>query len=71
MDKPSNATENITFSLPSSYIEALDWLSDRLDLSKSAIAKKALRNEIIARLDNLDSPAVWEKVYQLFMDKSS
>ena len=71
MDKPLNGTENITISLPSSYLEVLDWLPERLELSKSAFAKRAIRKEIIASLDILDSPAVWEKVYQLFKDKSS
>lgn len=65
--KLNSASENISASLPGWLIEIMDEVCERNDFNRSTFVKYALKKAI---LDKMDSPELWEQIYQDFQGES-
>ena len=65
--KLNGASENVSVSLPGWLIEIMDEVCERHDSNRSMFVKHAIKKAILSKLD---SPELWEKLYQGFQDES-
>ena len=63
--KNNKATEPISISLPGWLLDILDRICEEKDFTRSSFSKRAIKKYILM---NIDSPALWEKIYHETME---
>lgn len=59
-------TETVSISIPSWIVELIDRYCAERDMSRSAVITRATRQFLLV---HQDSPATWERIYQLIREK--
>jgi len=63
----NKATESFSVSLPGWLLESMDMVCEKRDFNRSSFIRRAVKKYILMQID---SPKLWNKIYQELREES-